>query len=448
MSQTSGPIERVSANDATTLATDRGPAPMNIGAVLVIEGGGALDLGSVRATLEDRLPRVRRLRQRVVSTPIGCGRPVWVDVADFDLTRHLDEAAILSPSAASNSSPLTDVLDVAAPFVCTPLPLDRPLWAARWLTGLPDGAGALILVVHHCLADGLGGLAVLAALSDGGETRPDAGFPRQPPSRRDLFVDAMGQRALALSRSRRRLRRSAAGLRELFGTHRRPRFVARTSLNRATGPLRRLTSVTSPLAAVVEAAHARGCTVNDIVLSAVAGGLGETLRARGEPLDEIVASVPISSRRSTTVEHLGNETGVLPLTLPLGVDPRDRLQRIALLTKARRSHARGASAGPLGLAFRSLAAMGAFRTMIEHQRLVHTFVTNVRGPSEPLSFAGHRVRSVVPIAVTPGNVGVSFDILSYAGELVLTVVADPEVVPEQDALTAAIRRELTNSVDH
>ena len=184
--------------------------------------------------------------------------------------------------------------------------------------------------------------------------------------------------------------------------------------------------MTSPLAPVLEAAHARGRTVNDIVLSAVAGGLGETLRARGEPLDEIVASVPISSRRSTTVEHLGNETGVLPLTLPLVVDPSDRLRRIALLTKDRRSHAPGASAGPLGLAFRSLAAMGAFRTMIEHQRLVHTFVTNVRGPSEPLAFAGHRVRSVVPIAVTPGNVGVSFDILSYAGELVLTVVAEPE----------------------
>ena len=102
---------------------------------------------------------------------------------------------------------------------------------------------------------------------------------------------------------------------------------------------------------------------------------------------------------------------------------------------------------PLGLAFRSLAAIGAFRPMIEHQRLVHTFVTNVRGPSEALTFAGHRVRTVVPIAVTPGNVGVSFDILSYAGELVLTVVADPEVVPEQDALTAAIRLELSALLD-
>jgi hypothetical protein len=198
------------------------------------------------------------------------------------------------------------------------------------------------------------------------------------------------------------------------------------------------------LSRIAETAHTRGATVNDVLLTAVAGAMGEVLRARGETVAEIVASVPISSRRATTVERLGNETGVLPLTLPLVTDTSERLRRIALLTEARRTPSRGASAGPLGLAFRSLAAVGAFKAMIEHQRLVHTFITNVRGPAEALSFAGHRVPSVVPIAITPGNVGVSFDILSYAGALVLTVVADPGVVPEQDALTAAIERELAS----
>ena len=42
---------------------------------------------------------------------------------------------------------------------------------------------------------------------------------------------------------------------------------------------------------------------------------------------------------------------------------------------------------------------------------------------------------MIPVAVTPGNVGVCFDILSYAGDLVVTVVADPDVVAEQDLLT-------------
>jgi WS/DGAT C-terminal domain len=76
---------------------------------------------------------------------------------------------------------------------------------------------------------------------------------------------------------------------------------------------------------------------------------------------------------------------------------------------------RGESAGPLGMTFRGLARVRLFQALIDHQPLVNTFVTNVRGPTEPLHFSGHRVRSIIPVAVTPGNVGVTFDVLSYAG---------------------------------
>lgn len=439
MVRSSSPVERISPNDATTLVTDRGAVPMNIGAVLVVEDGAALDFDEVRATFAARLPRVRRLRQRIQRTPLGCGRPVWVDASEFDLSQHLHQTA-LGPRGSAGTP--VDVLDEAAAMVCTRLPQDRPLWASRWVTGLPDGAAALLLVMHHCLADGLGGLAVLAALADGGTDPAVDDFPREPPSSRDLFADALHQRGEGIAASGRQLKRAAAGLRELLGGHRRVGLVARTSLNRPTGPTRRLTTVTAPLSTVVAAAHAHGGTVNDVILTAVAGALGVALRGRGESVSEIVASVPISSRRTTTVERLGNETGVLPLALPLVIDPTERLRRIVLTTKARRASTRGASAAPLGVAFRSLAAVGAFRAMVDHQRLVHTFITNVRGPAVPLHLAGHRITTVVPIATTPGNIGVSFGILSYAGELVVTVVADPSIVPEQDDLTAALDREL------
>ena len=82
-------IERTSPNDLTTLATDHGAVPMNIAAALLIDGGSDLGLPTVRSLLEQRLPRVPRLRQRILDTPLGHGRPVWVDDADFDLDRHL-----------------------------------------------------------------------------------------------------------------------------------------------------------------------------------------------------------------------------------------------------------------------------------------------------------------------------------------------------------------------
>jgi diacylglycerol O-acyltransferase / wax synthase len=69
---------------------------------------------------------------------------------------------------------------------------------------------------------------------------------------------------------------------------------------------------------------------------------------------------------------------------------------------------------------------------------VHTFETNMRGPTEPLSFGGHRVSAVVPAAVNPGNIGVAFDALSYAGVLSVTLVTDPDIIEEPDQLTHSL----------
>ena len=73
---------------------------------------------------------------------------------------------------------------------------------------------------------------------------------------------------------------------------------------------------------------------------------------------------------------------------------------------------------------------------------MNTFVTNVRGPEETVEIAGHRVLAVIPVALVTGNVGVAFDVLSYADRLVVTVVADPGLVPDQDELTRGLATEL------
>ncbi len=334
------------------------------------------------------------------------------------------------------------LLRAAADVVCTHLPRDRPLWRARWVTGLADDRAALVLGVHHVLADGIGGLAVLGALADGQQHATGAAFPQPPPSRADLAADLLEERGQALRRVRGTYRRARDGVRELGLTTGRPALAPATGLNRPTGPRRRLTTVSVPLAPVVDAAHERGCTVNDVLLTAIVGALAGVLGRRGERPDRLVVSVPISSRRAATTERLGNETGVVPMALPSTSDPNRRLDEVATISRTRREGPRGTSAGPMGLVFRGLGRLGLFQPFIDRQRLVNTFVTNVRGPAEPLLLAGRRVSAVVPVAVNPGNVGVSFDVMSYAGQLVVTVVADPDVVPEQDELTALIRDEL------
>ena len=179
------PIERASANDVVTLATDRGPAPMNIGAVLIVDDAVDLDFATVTSVLESRLPRVRRLRQRLIKTPPGCGRPIWVDDPGFDLSRHLSQMRVArcvgSRCGSRRGQRRADPGDRGHHGLYAAVTVSEPLWAARWVTGLAHDRAALILVMHHALTDGVGGLAVLAALGDDGPDIAVDSFPLPPP---------------------------------------------------------------------------------------------------------------------------------------------------------------------------------------------------------------------------------------------------------------------------
>ena len=429
-----GRIERASADDLLQLASDTRRAPMQVAAVLVLGRGTALDLSAVRSAIAERISAVPRLRQRLLRPPPGCGRPVWVDDPRFDIRRHVRHLPCPAPGDTEA------LLAVAAEAATARLSRTRPLWSATLVTDLADGRAALIVVFHHVLADGIGGLAVLAQLVDGASTSADSRFPRQAPSNGDLLRDALLGRLRAVAALPSNLRRLRGAFSELSaaGTTRRQR----SSLNQPTGPRRRLTVAHAELGAVRELAHAHGGTVNDVLLTAVAGALGAVLRHRGEFVDTVVISVPVSARRAATATDLGNEVGVIPMAIPTTPDPLERLTRTIGITRNRRQAPRAASAALLAPAFRVLARLGLFRLFVDHQRLVTTFLTNLRGPDSALSFLGAPITDVIPVGTTTGNVTVSFGALSYAGKLTITVIADPDHFPDLSTLQRELQREL------
>jgi diacylglycerol O-acyltransferase len=422
-------IERVGPMDLTVLAADRASVPTNLGAVLVFDGPGPSP-AELLGLLCDRIPRIPRMRQVLRRTPVGCGRPVWVDDPAFTPDRHFEVLDRLGDG----------LFAVAASALCRPLDPRRPLWRAILATG--GDRDALIIVLHHVVADGLGGLTALAALADEWpRATPDRRFPMPPPTVRELASDAARDRLHALRSLPGDLRRGVAGLGELGVGRVRPRLAERISLVRPTSRRRTLARFSVPLEDVVAVAHQHGGTVNDVVLSAVTGGLLTVLRARGEHPGHLVVSVPVSGRATADPDRLGNNTGVRPIAVPAVADDGSRLAAVVAATREqRRSSARAASAGPLGAVFRVLRHTGLVSLFIEHQRLVHTFETNLRGPSQALHLAGRRIGELVPMVATPGNTGVTFAALSYAGNLTVSVIADPGIVPEYDALAAAVRR--------
>ncbi len=435
--------ERVSTDDLMSLASERGSTPLQVGAVLMLDSSESPEPGLVVDAIADRVRAVPRLRQRLVKVPWGCGRPVWVDDRDFAVSGHFSVIGCPAPGGESA------VLEVAAHMLLTRLPRDRPLWAAKLVTDTGGGGAALIVVFHHVLADGIGGLAVLAALVDDAPEAHDRVFPVQMPSLGQLAAQAANDRlrsAGKLPAVLGRLAGAASQLRPVIGGR-----LARSSLNQRTGPRRRFATVRVDLSQIRGAAHAHEATVNDVTLSAIAAALHRLLLIRGERVDQFVISVPFSARRQASAGDLGNKSGVVPLLVSGVGDPARRLESLAVATRAAKQAQRGASTALLGPFFRLLAAAGLFRWFVDRQRLIHTFVSNVRGPESRLSFLGCPIASIIPLSAASGNVTVSFAVLSYAGTLTITLIADPDTCPDLSELRHALEEEvrvLTASTHH
>ncbi|WP_211489909.1 wax ester/triacylglycerol synthase domain-containing protein [Georgenia thermotolerans] len=423
-------MERIGPGDLVELVTDVGPVPLNVGALLVLAD---TDAATVEAVLAQRLASLPRLRQRLAQPPWGLGRPYWVDDPGFDVGAHLSRARCPAPGDD------TALLALALDTVTRPLPRSRPLWRGL-VVELSGGGVAVVVVLHHVLADGIGGLAMLARLADGVPAPPGRHpAPRPAPGVIDLLADRAAELVRTLRAARAAvplLRRGRAEL-GLGGIP-----APRCSLNAPTGPRRRVVTVEADLAPLRTAAHRCGGTVNDVLLVATGGALADLLRARGERVAELVVSVPVSSRPAAAADDLGNQVGVMPVRVPATGDAPERLATVAGRTRAQKSRVRGASAALVGPAFRFLAAMGVFRWFVDRQRLVNSFLTNMTGPAERLTLAGAPVLRLVPITTTSGNVAVAFAALSYAGRLSVTVIVDPDLVPDLDALATGLRRQL------
>jgi diacylglycerol O-acyltransferase / wax synthase len=434
-------VERVGAADLAMRALGTGGVlPMQFGAAVVLGPGDAGPEALVRVVAE-RLGGVPRLRQRLTRVPLGAGRPVWVDDVRFAAAAHVREVACPAPGDEHA------LLELATELVTTRLPGDRPGWTAVVVPGLSGGRTGVVVVLSHVLADGIGGLAVLASLVDGG-TPPDRSPPRPRPPYRALVADALRTRGRAVTRWRAGVAEVRDAVRAARGLRAPP--AAPCSLLAPTGPRRRAAAVRVERAALRAVAHRAGGTVNDALLVAVAGALGTLLTSRGqEVVDPLLVTIMVTARRSAGRTGPGNAVTPLVVAVPVAGDPADRLRHFAGTVRT----ARGTATGPplvalLGPVFRLVAAAGGYRWYLRRQRRFHTLVSNVHGPDLPLTLAGRPVEAVLPLAAgDAGNVLVSFDALSYAGELIVTVVTDPDRVPDLPVLVAALRDQFAALVD-
>jgi diacylglycerol O-acyltransferase len=212
-----------------------------------------------------------------------------------------------------------------------------------------------------------------------------------------------------------------------------------TRLKGHTGTVKRVAwAEPMPLAEVKALGKALGCSVNDVLLSAVAGAFRAYLQQKGETVDgvEVRAMVPVNLRSARDEGTLGNRFGLVTLSLPIWEgNPFARL----FLVRERMDELKHSFQPPLTLGV--LAAVGLAPKLVQQQFLdmlaakASAVMTNVPGPKEPLYLAGNRLDQCMFWVPQSGDIGVGVSILSYNDAVQFSLISDRHFIPDPETVT-------------
>jgi WS/DGAT/MGAT family acyltransferase len=454
--------DRLTGLDASFLHLERDGAHMHVAACALFEGPAPTHQELIDA-IESRLHLVPRYRQRLASVPLGQGRPVWVDDPHFNVAYHVRHTALPSPGSEAQLMRMTGRVFSQA------LDRTKPLWEIWLVEGVEGGRFVLLSKTHHALVDGISGVDIMTVLFDTSpEPMPVAPpdhqwVPRPLPSDAQLLADALLERATvpaemvrgvrAVLRGPRavasRVAESAAALGALTlgGLQPAPSSV----FNVPIGPHRRFTWVRGKLDEFKAVKNALGGTVNDVVLTVVAGALGRYMRLHGEETEavELRAMVPVSIRADVERGALGNRVAAMWARLPVGMtDPVERLRAISGSMQEVKQSGQAVGAQVLtqltGFAPPTIVSQAA--RLQARQRLFNLVVTNVPGPQIRLYLLGRELEAIFPMVPLAKNTALGIAIMSYNGQLNFGLSGDYDTLADLDTLADELRSSIEEIV--
>ena len=450
------PAERLSGLDASFLYLEKPGVHMHVAGLSIFAAradGSLLTYDDVERVVEARLRLAPRLRRKLRSVPGNLSRPVWIDDDRFDLDFHLRRASVPAPGGRF------ELERAVGRVLSRPLDRTKPLWELYVFEDLSEDRTAILLKIHHAMADGIGNMMIASALfdltADAPTGEPDGAWSAEPaPPMQDLIRDAVEEAVLHPIQSLVHVARqprivaetvsaTADALRTVAGMGTAPRgpFDGRV------GPNRRFATAERPFAAFRGIKESLGGTVNDVVLAVVAGGVHALLESRGESTlgRSLRAMVPVSVRSPGDGGDIGNRVAPVFVDVPVGrMGARTRLRRVR--AAAARIKDSGMAVGAdtiIGLgAYAPPALHAAAARLIAQARWCNLVVSNIPAPQLPLYFAGAPLQASYPAMNLKEDCGLSVACTSAAGTMAFGLTADWDRIPDIEVLARGVEAEV------
>ncbi len=410
-------VRPLSDEDLAILSLERGPVVGHTCKVLMLDD--ELDPDQLRLSIGSRLDRAPELSLRLEQSD---GKLWWAREESLDLRGHI----------VAEPGPLLDhegLRETVARLFEERLDRERPLWRIDVIPRLREGGSAIVMRIHHALADGTTAMRIgRSAVWNEHNTHPVAhAHHPQAPGPEDHHPSALHVLA-----------------------HEAPHPWQHSPFDGKIDGERSVAFATSDLEGLHRVAAATcGATVNDAVLTVVSGGLRRWLEDHHCQTGPIRVKVPVSLHGADAhhpqgpVEP-GNRDSYFCLDLPLGPpDPVVRLEKIHQATRVRKEDH---DAETLDALMRELAnASPRLRRFADHvltgPRAFALNVSNVPGPRGPIDVLGVPVHALYSIAEIGERHALRISVLSLAGTLRFGLCADPTLLPDVEHLAESIEQE-------
>jgi diacylglycerol O-acyltransferase / wax synthase len=416
-----------------------------------------LTLAELQQRIESRLLAYPRFRQKVVE---DAGGATWVDDRSFDIGRHVRRVALRK---RAGESPLAALKRLVAELATRPLDPAQPLWEFLLIENLDGVQSAMISRIHHCIGDGIALMAVTLSIADGGKPPPSQPPRAVPHEEGDWLTDTLVKpladaaiKAIAItgqgfgkgmdllshpgapvSNSLEAARMGLQVMSDVSALALMPDDSPTRLKGKATPGKRVAWGEPLPLDQVKAVGKVLGGSINDVLLSCVAGAIGDYLRAQGDDPTglHIRAMVPVNLRPLDQAYKLGNRFGLVPLVLPIGVaNPIQRLVQVrAGMAELKGSYQPLMTMGLLALSGLMVKPMQDAVTDLFAKKAT-AVMTNVPGPREPIHFCGRTVTQVMFWVPQSGDIGMGVSILSYAGGVQFGLITDAKMCPDPEAI--------------